>query len=170
MKLQELKTWADDMARNICWDPDLRDDIAQEILIEAWEAMDKYDPARSPSKEAYVKSQGYWRAKELLSAKANFVGSKYRHNSVPVAYADPHSVLFDYAESVAEYESNEEVRDAVRELPPKQQEYVFYKFWLNLPGSILRAKFGRAGDWNWSNSTGAKPKLQRALAHLKETS
>lgn len=157
--LREYKAWALRAASGIVGDRNLVDDVAQEMLLEVWIQLGKFNPELGKL-EPFLKQRSIWKAKDLLSGNSRYTGSPRRRasvSSVPIAEVPPREYLSPGADS--------EVRAAVLSLSEAQREYVFYRFWLGCTPKDLQKIFGYNPNSLWNSPrNGAKFKLQRALS------
>lgn len=146
------------------------DDTVQEARIALWEVSQK----RPDAPAAYLHAAARTRIVEFVTrGKATGEPSRRGKTSDPLrmqqrdSLDDPdiHTQL-EAAESL-EMVQNAYVHGAVAEaldaLTPQQRKYVQLRFWEDADKDRLVEEFGYDPNGIWK---GAKPKLQRALAHL----
>lgn len=172
MKLQEAKSWATGISHGLTSNSHLAQDIAQEMLIEAWQAGKIFDDTKG-ERIPFIKQRARWRALALLSGRAHYEGNKnfnrrrYLAKDTPVDMA-MYDVPHDPGTSDTAYHS-QEIHDALGLLSPKQKVYVYYRFWLGYTETDMIKIFGYHPNGLWkSPRNGAMFKLQQALGHLKE--
>lgn len=130
------------------------EDLAQEGWLAMWQALEKAKRDGREINEAYLKQAARWRILTLL---------KGRFPDIPVEPAElPDSVIFQPDRDLESH--REEILAAVRDLPEKQQEYVYLRFWL---GKSTKTEMAGYATSLWYNpKTGAKASLRGKLAHL----
>lgn len=150
-------------------------DLVQEGRVAMWRALSTYDETKGALPSWLTKA-----AEMRMSDIARGHGQPFGHEAVrgvrevemgPSLDAEPEQVveaLLGYVE--AAYHDGE-VMQAIRELTPRQQEYVFLRFWGGLdpraqaPGiRALVAQFPVLKErWHWQR---ALPILRERLEHL----
>lgn len=146
--------------------PSTRDDALQEARIAVWEVA----TARPDAPPAYVHAAARMRITEYLTrGKATGAPSMRGRQRVDVAASlddpDVHTLLeaVEVLDVVVNAYVEGVVAQALDTLTPQQLRYVRLRFWEGADAARLKEEFGYDPNGLWK---GAKPKLQRALAHL----
>lgn len=165
--IEELMVWASKMVSAVVSDPSAREDVVQEVMIEMWQRAAGFDSSRSPSLIAFLKQRGRWQMAQTLKGERYF-GSRHRGalNSVSTYPTDDPGILETYtqdADASLTYH-HAEIREAIGQLAPQQQRYVYYRFELGYSGSEMAEVFGYVPNALWTH---AKKKLAVSLAHLR---
>lgn len=158
MDLNEIKVWAEKTSRRVVGDPAIQEDIAQEMLIKAWQEIQG-----GCTEPGLVRYRAYLRAMDLLSGNRSYSGAVSRRVSPAKTYPLPDDFEIPVYDEVPERDP--QVWEALLGLPPKTRSYVFARFWMNLPREMLRDMYGRncARLWTGWNTTGARDKIKEKL-------
>lgn len=159
------------------------DDLVQEGRIAMWRALEKADEGLGALPE-WLTSHASWRMKDIV-AKRGWLGMPpRRHGRTPLDAVQPEELylsdLLGDTEGVvrmlaaAELPSavelayhQREIVAALRDLTPRQRQYVVMRFWYDYGLPVMREVFGYDPSGLWSSpKNGAKKKLRHRLAHL----
>lgn len=158
------------------------DDLQQEGMIAAWQAIDTFKPEKGiPFKSWQMRSidfamfetryRGTWTG---MPPRSKNGGSSVKHKAVLVAEWLPElepSIAGPEIHTMWVYHRSELI-NAIKALTPDQQEYVFLRFWFDMKPRELKEYFPQYSnpDSLWFGDYGARTKLRKALEHLKEES
>lgn len=134
------------------------EDLAQEGWLAMWVALEKAKAAGRTINEAYLKQAARWAILNLL---------KQRYPDIPLEPSEiPDAVSFQPDRDFSRH--REEVRAAVAELPERQREYVYLRFWEGRSTKVMQNEDGYSTGLWFKPSTGAKAVLASKLAHLAD--
>lgn len=138
------------------------DDIVQEGMIAMWQAMDSHDPRRG-DRLMWMKANARWRMKSLVRKRISI-----REDADDlVKLAEELQQLQSLAPDSENAYHNPEIAAAIKQLTPRQREYVFRRFYLGEYESEMKDHFGYLPSGLWhSKANGARQKLEKSLAHL----
>lgn len=168
--LAEMRPWLGVQARRLIRGNTHADwrDVAQEGWIAGWEAAQSWNGASSI--ERWMRSKALWRMYSFLRVRRQF-------REQPFAVAEEREFGFDPWADLAVLDDDEgaalayhraEILDAIREIPPRQQEYVLRSFFLGESYTEVAEAMGVENlSVYWSHRKyGARKRLREALAHL----
>ncbi len=143
------------------------DDLIQVGALAAWQALLSFD-GKSDSPEPWMKMKSVNRMKDYIMTTAGTrKGVKKPGWDLPIPDEDLAPNLPPHLDipSDVRYHS-QEIRKAIAELPEKQREYIYLRFWEDADHKTLEDHFGYNPTGLWYTS--ARLKLRDKLAHLKE--
>lgn len=173
--LDDYEGWLHAVANSIT-DQVRHDDIVQEGRVAMWRALETYDPAKG-SLPSWLTTAAEQRMKDVAWGK----GQPFGHEAVRGSRQVEEGPSLDgLEEQIVEsllghveeaYHDGEILRIIRSELTPKQQEYVFLRFWGGLdpksqaPGirALVRSFPVLAERWHWQR---ARATLADRLSHL----
>lgn len=135
------------------------EDLAQEGFVAMWVAQSKAEQAGRTINEGYLKQAARWAILNVLHR---------RHPALPL---DPSELPEDQAPPVDVdiAAHRREILAAVDELPQRQREYVYLRFWAGLSTKTeLNPSTGFSTGLWYRPRTGARDVLRRKLAHLAD--
>lgn len=135
------------------------EDLAQEGWLAMWQALEKAKRDGREINEAYLKQAARWAVLNTLNPQRN------RWPDIPLEPAElPDSVTYQPDKDLEGH--REEILAAVRDLPEKQREYVYLRFWA---GKSTKTEMSGYSTSLWYNPrTGAKATLKDKLGHLAD--
>lgn len=135
------------------------DDLAQIGAIAMWEAEKTFDETKG--------ALPAWLTYKATGAMKDALRPRAKHNLVDHHTEIPEDVLdsSDTLQAVIEAYHSGEILDAIRQLTPRQKEYVARRFWGEWTTQDFKREWGYDPRGVWA---GARPKLAEKLAHLQE--
>lgn len=173
--LADYEKWLHAVANSLTT-PAEHDDIVQEGRVAMWRALSTYDASRG-SQASWLTKAAELRMKDVAWGTGQPTGHAPLRGSRPVEEgpsldAEPEEIVQSLLGFVEEAYHDGEVMRIIREvLTPRQQEYVFLRFWGGLEPRAqalqIRAlvkEFPVLGErWHWQR---ARAILADRLAHL----
>jgi RNA polymerase sigma factor (sigma-70 family) len=154
----------------------LQQDLQQEARIALWRFFPQFDRARGAFPSwARLKVKGamltYLRnqSRKNRSAKPTDVATALSKGATTEReFLDLHTLLIEDRPNLIGSAHSKDIRNAIRNLSPRQQEYVYLRFFLDYGQPDLNRYFGYEPGGLWRNQrSGAKVKLRQSLEHLK---
>lgn len=132
------------------------EDLAQEGWIAMWIALQKAKDTGREINEAYLKQAARW---AILSEL------KRRYPDIPLDPSEiPEGAHYHPSGDLAAH--HPEIATAIRELPQRQQEYVYLRFWEDWNTKSQLSAAGYATSLWYNPRSGAKAVLRDKLSHL----
>lgn len=145
---------------NITTDPAAIQDLAQEAWIAIWTELDKANREGREVNDSYLKRKGKWTILSIIRAPKMLA-------EVPVDTDEFHLVA-PVGETPDLARHTSEIHAAIRELTPRQQEYVYLRFWRELAVKTELAALGFGRPIWYRTPDGARARLRARLAHLED--
>jgi len=123
--LQVTRAWCYGVARERVEDEYLRQDLAQEAFIAAWQASQKGLGGGAQAKKAR------WRISDLLRGEATWFGSTGGHgvtHAKPV-YVSDYSLWKDESVSAVDLDTRLDIQRAMKKLSPTHRRIVYLRVW-----------------------------------------
>lgn len=173
--LDDYEKWLHAVANSITT-PALHDDIVQEGRVAMWRALETFDASKG-ALASWLTHAAEMRMKDVAWGKGQPLGHEPMRGSRPVEEGpslddQPEEIVQALLGHVEEAYHDGEIMKIIREsLTPKQQEYVFLRFWGGLEPKAQAAQiralvreFPVLGErWHWQR---ARTVLAEKLAHL----
>lgn len=140
------------MATAFARDRHQADEIAQLAAIAVWQELCKAERQGRTVNTSYLQYRARW---SMINA--------LRGREVPTDPADLDTGEAGPDRSIAHHAP--EIRAAVRDLTPRQREYVWFRFWRGFNRDDLHAAGFGNGVW-YNADNGARAALRQSLAHL----
>lgn len=185
IQLEDFAGWCRHVASSYAkGDNSLRDDFYQEAMLTVWKTLQGLDSELSESKaRTKIKCRVRDRMNNVWSRQDWTTTYKRSHSTVldyvatkqnsPPDGEDPmeEQPIWASLQTTLDLDvlgHQNEILQAIAELPQKKREYVYLRFWLDYDTKMLAEHFGYKPFALWSGPWGAKKDLQAKLQHLKE--
>lgn len=160
--LRKLYPWIATVARRM--NRDHADDLKQVGAIAAWKALESFDPSKSSSPESWAKMHAVNKMKTYISRLYGTCKDRNKPGyDLPIEDEVLDSpIRVRYNDLVYHYR---EIHDAIADLPEKQREYIYLRFWQQRVHAELVKHFGYNPTGLWYKRS--KEILKERLAHLE---
>jgi RNA polymerase sigma-70 factor (ECF subfamily) len=148
------------LARRITGNPQIAEDIVQDVFTALWSAPDRFDSGRG-SLRAYLGAQTYGRAIDVLRSDTRRRAREERVGTSALSRGTTHGCDPISAATLAEV-----VREAINRLPVEQRAAVELVFWHGLTGREVARVLGIPEGTAKSRLRLAQLKLSEWLAPL----
>lgn len=181
--LPDYRGWIWRVVMNVSKDRQTQEDLAQECYYAMWEALKKYDPAKG-ALPSFLTVSATNRLNRVLKRDA-YLGTPGVRGHRREAAAVPIDTTPNPTEESGGWIDRQlsttlgdvelayhhgEIMDAIRTLTPKQQRYVYYRFWHQMTNPEIRQIIG-GGDpsGHWTHpERGARARLAARLGDLAD--